>query len=326
MNSTGRSNQPIAFAAIALVAISSVSPGWAQSINEFHRTLAVTETEPVLLDVELPHGDIQILYSRDGEVSITGSAQNTSGATVSVDFLGAGLLVEQDANRIRIQQSAGAAELKGIHLTYRVDVPYRTEVTSVVRNGKQTISGIMGPVHAVSIWGDISASYISKKVFAHAETGNLDLRVVGEHADASTGGGSISCTRAMQGVNAETEDGDITLMVVGASTARIKRGSGAIAIGGARGSLLAATDGGSLHVKAEPHGEWQLTSAMGNIRIELPPRAQFVLNAATKSGEITVGRDDLHQPDGDPRHLQQKANGGGSSIQVRTEGGRIVIQ
>ncbi len=184
----------------------------------------------------------------------------------------------------------------------------------------------MGPVNAISKRGDIRASYISKSLSAHAETGNLDFQVVGEHVDAKTGGGSISCSRAAQGVDAETEDGDITLMVVGASTARVTKGDGTIIVGGARGSLVASTGSGSLHVRAEPHGDWRLNSASGNIRVELPPSAPFELDATSKSGEIVVGRNDVQSSGTDPRHLHQIVNGGGSSIQVRTERGRIVLQ
>lgn len=337
MNCTGRFVKHLISAAIALAAITSGRLMLAQSSSnqsspgpisgQFHRIFTVTAHEPVILDVELPQGDLQIQYRRDGEVSITGIVQAVPVAKGIADSLGAVLDVEQNGNHIKVRQAADAAlPERGTRVGYRIDVPYWSEVTSVVGDGSQTISGIMGPVNAISKRGDIRASYISKSLSAHADTGNLDFQVVGEHVDAKTGGGSISGSRAVQGVDAETEEGDIALMVVGASTARVTKGSGTITVGGARASLVASTGSGSLHVKAEPHGAWQLNSTTGNIRVELPLKAQFELDATSKSGEIVVGRSDVQPPDADSRHIHQIVNGGGSSIQVSTESGRIVLQ
>ncbi len=313
-------------AAFAMVCIASPQPGFAQSADQFHRTLAVT-ADPVTLDVELPKGDLQILYNRDGEVSITGIGQTASGARVDKDFFSATLVIEQNGNRIKIRRVPSTAYADGnLNLVYRLDVPYRTDVTSTVNNGKQTITGIMGPVKAVTGEGDIKASYISRTLSARAERGNLDLQVIGERVEARTGDGNISCIRAAQGVAAETGDGDITLMVVGPSTATVKKGSGAIEVGGARGTLVGSTDSGTLHVKAVPRGDWQLNSGAGNIRVELPPSAQFDLDAAATSGGIATNRSDLQPSETDIHRLHQKVNGGGTSLQMRTQTGRIVIQ
>jgi DUF4097 and DUF4098 domain-containing protein YvlB len=150
--------------------------------------------------------------------------------------------------------------------------------------------------------------------------------VIGEHVDATTGRGNISCSRAAQGVSAETGDGDISLMVVGASEARVKRGTGRIDVGGVRGTLVASTDTGDLHVKAVPHDDWQLSSVSGTVRVELPPAAKFDLNALTESGTFIIGRDDLQKPDAEVRNFTQRVNGGGKRIELRTDAGRIVIR
>jgi DUF4097 and DUF4098 domain-containing protein YvlB len=140
--------------------------------------------------------------------------------------------------------------------------------------------------------GDIKASYISKGLQAEVDHGNLDLQVIGEHVEAKTGSGNISCARLAQGVSAETGDGDITLMVVGPSTATVEKGTGRIDVGGARSSFVGSTDGGDLCIKAIPHGDWQLNSVSGNIRVELPAAAKFELDASTDSGNVLVDRDD----------------------------------
>ena len=97
-------------------------------------------------------------------------------------------------------------------------------------------------------------------------------------------------------------------------------------MGGARGSLVGSTDAGNLHVKAVPRGDWQLSSGAGAIRVELPPNAQFEIDATTKSGEIVVKRDDTPTPEAAARQFHQAVNGGGKHIQINTDGGKIAIQ
>jgi DUF4097 and DUF4098 domain-containing protein YvlB len=312
---------------IAIVLLPQLQVARAQSRADVHQTLMVTSTEPVVLDVEIANGELQVLYGREGEVSITGFAQSLADGKVDDNFFKTVLAVEQDRNRLKIRHTTSSAyPEQGINIHYRINVPYRTEISSRVNQGKQTVSGIMGPVRAVTGKGDFKASYISKSLQSQVDLGNLDVRVIGEHVDASTGSGNISCERLTQGVTAETGDGDITLMVVGSSTATVKKGTGRIEIGGARGSLIGSTDGGDLHVKAFPHDAWKLDSTSGNIRLELPPALKAELDASTDSGEFQLDRDDIAKPHSDSHHFHQQVNGGAARIDAHTARGRIVIR
>jgi hypothetical protein len=311
--------------AIALLACTQLS--FAQVSAEFHRTLTVTPAEPLRLDIEVPSGDLQILYSRDGQVSISGVAKASASAKLDDNFFPAVLRIEQNGNHLSLRHVPNpACPEKGIHVSYRIDVPYRTEVTSTLSRGEQNISGILGPVIAVTGTGDIKASYVSKGLKAQVGTGNLDIQVIGERVEARTRNGNISCARAALGVSAETGDGDITLMVIGPSTATVKKGTGRIEVGGARGSFVGSTDEGDLHVRAIPRDDWQLSSASGNIRLDLPPVANLELRASTDSGAFQFDRDDIARPDADLHHFHQKISGGGKQIEVRTRSGKIVIR
>lgn len=73
-----------------------------------------------------------------------------------------------------------------------------------MRHGKQTITGIMGPVNTEVGGGDVDLSYVSLGVAAQALAGNLSFEVIGGRIEAHTGQGNIVCLRAPQGINAET--------------------------------------------------------------------------------------------------------------------------
>ena len=320
-----RSRGSVSIIVVAIMCVVSVHSVAAQSIDQYHRTFAVSLAEPVSLDVDVPNGEIQVLYSHDGQVSVTATAKPTSIGGRNPN-LAESIALDQDGNHIKLRHAPNSSPdsfLNGI--LYRIDVPYRTAVSAKVRDGKLTVTGVMGPVNASTGRGDINASYISKEVVADAGSGNLDLQVIGARVGAKTGNGNITCSRANQGVSAETQDGDITLMVVGPSTAKVETGSGRINIGGARGSLLAETNAGELHVKAVPQGEWQLHSKSGNVRVELPSGAKFDFDATSGSGEISVSRDDA-KPSSDSHQVHEAVNGGGARIQMSTDNGRIAIQ
>jgi hypothetical protein len=312
---------------VVIASLVIAQPTFAQVRSEFHRTFTVTAAEPVALDVEVSTGELQVFYSRDGEVSITGVAQSSGSGKLDDGYFKAVLTVEQSGNRLMIRHVPNDAyPEQGTNVLYRIDVPYRTEVTSNVNHGAQTFSGIMGPVKAVTGKGDVKASYIAKGLQAQIEHGNLDLEAIGEHVEARTGTGNIHGERLAQGINAETGDGDITLAVVGPSAAMVRKGTGRIDLGGARGRFTGSTSGGDLHVKAIPHDDWQLNSASGNIRLELPPAGKFELDASTGSGEIQVDRDDMTRPDSGARHFHQKVNGGDKRIAAHTVSGNIAIR
>jgi len=298
----------------------------AQTYAEFRKSLPVSNAEPVVLSVQMRHGDVEILYNRDGQVSITAVGQAGNDSVLSDKFFLNTLAVKQSGNQVSLRQISKAVhseeEVK-VHL--RIDVPYRTEVNSIVEEGKQTIRGILGPVQARADKGDIQASYVSKTLRAETGNGNVELQMIGEHVDARVASGNISGERLPRGITSETRDGDITLMMVGPSTATVVKGSGRIDVGGARGSLALSTDAGDLHVAAVPHDDWKLNSASGTIRLDLPPVPNVALNPSTDSGKLQFERDDIPNT-GDRLRRVDKHSNSEKHIDVHTGSGSIVIR
>jgi hypothetical protein len=308
----------------AIVAASARCVG--QTSAEFHKSLPVSSAEPVVLSVEMRHGDVEILYNRDGQVSITAVGQVAGNARVDDNFFPTTLGIEQSGNHVSLRQISNTTySEEKIRVRLRIDVPYRTEVSSRVGEGKQTIRGVLGPVQAHADKGDIKVSYVSKTLDAATGKGNVELQVIGEHVDAKAVTGNISGERLPQGITSETKDGDITLMVVGPSTATVEKGSGRIDVGGAQGSLALRTDAGDLHVEAVPHEDWRLNSVSGTIRLDLPPVANVELNASTDSGELQFERNDISNAHDRLRQVSQQPNVN-KPIEVHTGSGRIVIR
>ena len=73
------------FAMIAIAALTLTQQSFAQRA-EIRRTFTLNATQPLQLDVEVPSGVLQILYGRDGEVSITGVGRGAEGVKLDDSF------------------------------------------------------------------------------------------------------------------------------------------------------------------------------------------------------------------------------------------------
>jgi len=145
--------------------VSTVGVGVGQVSREFHRTLGVSLAEAVSLQVDLLDRDLRIAYARDGEVSISATAQ--SAFSIDPESLSTRLVIAQSGNRVEVREQP-SADSPNLKLAYAIDVSYRTEVHASVGRGKQTITGIMGPVNAEVGDGDVDLSHVSLGVSARA--------------------------------------------------------------------------------------------------------------------------------------------------------------
>ena len=255
------------------------------------QTFDVGLKDPVVLDLAVAAGDVRMTYSRDGELSVSVSAQDTSGKEISEEFLRRGMTVEQDGPRIRIRSLPGRFPGAAPKVSYQIDVPSRTEVNAAILGaGNLTVIGITGP------------------------------------AALRTAEGKISCARVRGQLYAETGSGNIVLIQNGPSRAVVKSGLGSIDAVAARGNLFASTDKGDVHIKAVLWDIWQVTSGSGNIRIEMPAETKFDLDAETISGSISVERDDMQKPASEIHEVHQQVNGGGVRVSVHSTAGNIFIQ
>jgi len=294
-------------AALAIFWVSGVlSPeAWGQTAL-FQRVLKLElSPDPLVLDIALSRCDLNIRYSREGEIRISGFAKNPADKSAE-QFFKAGLVITQDKLHVTIKNAPNAPDAA---VQIELDVPYRTELNSVVTGaGNQKLIGIAGPAKLQSGEGDIDVTFV-----------RLGL------VRARTGKGKISCTRVIQ-LDVETGEGNISLMEVGLSKAVVKKGPGRIEVGGARDTLEATTDSGALHIKAVPLANWQLKSSSGNIRIELPPKLNFEIAASTPSGNISIEHEGMQQPEGNVHEFHQAVNGGGKHIQAQSVSGNITIE
>jgi len=281
---------------------------FAEAKVEFHRTLALAPSDHIILDVDVPRGDVTISYAHAGEVSVAATAQVSEGA-IPTDFFDRGLTVERQGDHVKVQFKSDDTHLTP-RIAYTINVPNWIEVNSSVGTGKQSISGVMGPVRAVSGGGDVHVLYI---------TNDLEVK---------TGRGDITVIRVGTAAKVETGSGSIDMKDIGpASSAIVRKGGGKIAVDGVSGSFTASTDAGELRVAGGVYDNWELKSGSGSIYIDLGEESSFEIDAATRSGQLSIDNEDMKVPkDPNTRECHQKVNGGGKLVRARSTSGTIFIR
>ncbi len=274
---------------------------------DFKRSFEVPFTDHIALDVAIPEGDVNIAFLHAGELTVSATARSDDDKPVPADFFENSLKVEREGNRIQVRFIPNPRYLKrDFKITYNIDVPNAIEVASSVENGRQTVSGVTGPVKLSSGSGDIKAYYIATTL------------------EAKTGSGNISVIRTGGAAKVETGAGNINLKDIGpGSVATVKKGTGRIEMDGVSGSFTAATAAGELDVKGGVYGDWELKSSSGNIRILVSREFKYDIDALTRSGQLAVHNEDIDAQGKDVREFHQKINGGGKIVRARTETGNI---
>jgi hypothetical protein len=278
---------------------------------EFHRTLDVALGDHIILDVAVPNGNVTISYAHAGELSVAAMAQASEG-DIPRDFFDRGMVVEREGNHVKVKFNPSATpSAETPRVSYTISVPNWIEVNSNVGTGKQSISGVMGPVHAVIGKGDVNVQYITNDLEAKTGSGDITVIRVGTAAKVETGSGSISMKDIGPG-----------------SAATVKKGTGRIDVDGISGTFTGSTDEGELRVAGGVYDRWDLESASGNIHLNIAPESQFDLDAATRSGRLSIENEDIEVPreDANARSCHQKVNGGGKLVRARSLSGTIFIK
>jgi len=285
---------------------------FADGTTEFHRTLSLAPTDHITLDVTVPDGNVTIAYSHAGEILVSATAQASDGQ-VPADFFERGLTVEREGEHVKVQfNPKSAPSANNLRISYTINVPNWIVVNSNVGKGRQTITGVMGPVTAVSGSGDVKVLYVTSTL------------------DARTGRGDISVNRVGTAARVETGSGNVNMKDIGpGSSATVRGGIGSVDVDGVSGSFTGSTDAGELRVAGGVYDNWDLKSASGNIHIGAATDSDsgFEIDAATSSGRLSVESDDAErQVDSNARECHQKVNGGGKLVRARSTSGNIFIQ
>lgn len=294
--------------------------------GSFDRTLTVTA--PIRLELSNASGDVSITGSAENKVHVHGQVHSSGMGFDSpqkrLDEMVTNPPIEQKGDTIRI-----GGDLRRIHnvtVSYVIEVPRDTEVTTTIASGSQTIRDLRGPVKAEAASGSIRVQHIDRQVKLTTISGSIDADSIGDDVRASSASGSVSVSDIK---------GDVSISALSGTTQVIKPGgrvdadtaSGSVEVQGATKDVKAHAASGRVDVQGNPSSNsyWDLKTVSGLVQLGVPSSANFHLSAEAVSGQIKTDVPIVIEEQG-KHSLRARVGTGGGRVEVRTVSGEIRVR
>jgi DUF4097 and DUF4098 domain-containing protein YvlB len=294
--------------------------------GSFDRTL--TASGPIRLELNNTSGDVSITGSADKKVHIHAEARASGFGFESPDKRMQELLanppIEQHGDVIRIGEEM--RHLRNVSISYVIEVPRDTELSSSVLSGAQTIQDIRGPVNAKAASGSIRVTHVERQTQLSSLSGSIRADNIGDDLRANSASGSVTVSNIK---------GDIRISALSGSTQILKPGgrveastaSGNVEVEGATSDVKANAASGRVSVNGNPGNSsyWDLKTASGTVQLGVPSNANFHLSAEAVSGEIKSELPVVVEEQG-KHSLRARVGTGGGRIEIRTVSGEIRLR
>ena len=311
------------FAAAFAAAGCAMGPGVSGS---FDRTLSVKG--PIRLELNNTSGDVSITGSADGKVHVHGDARASGMGFESpekrLNELLANPPIEQRGDTIRVGEEM--RHLRNVSISYVIEVPRDTEISSSVLSGAQTIQDVRGPVKAEAASGSIRVNHIERQTQLSTLSGSIRADNIGDDIRASSASGTVTVSNIKGDVRISALSGSTQISKPGgrveASTA-----SGSVDVEGATSDVKAHAASGRVNVNGNPgtNSYWDLKTASGTVQLGVPASANFHLSAEAVSGEIKTDIPVVVEEQG-KHSLRARVGNGGGRVEVRTVSGEIRLR
>jgi Toastrack DUF4097 len=294
--------------------------------GSFDRTLTVTA--PIRLELANASGDVSITGSTDGKVHVHGNVRSSSFGFGSpqqrLDEIVSNPPIEQKGDTIRIGKEL--SRIRNVSVSYVIEVPRATEVSTSVASGSQTIRDVRGPVKAEAASGSIRVDNVDRETQLSTISGSIEASNIGDDIRASSASGSVTVSNIK---------GDVRISALSGSTQISKPGgrvdadtaTGSVEVHGATRDVKAHAASGRVDVQGNPSASsyWDLKTVSGVVQLGVPSDANFHLSAEAVSGEIRADVPIIIEEQ-DKHSLRARMGNGGGRVEVRTISGEILVR
>jgi DUF4097 and DUF4098 domain-containing protein YvlB len=284
-------------------------------------------TGPIRLELANASGDVDITGSADGKVHVRGEVRASGfGSDTPQQRLNDTLAnppVEQKGDTIRIGKEI--SRVRNVSISYTIQVPHDTEVSTTLASGAQTIRGVRGPVKAQAASGTIRVERIERDVQLSTASGSVSATDIGSEVHVTSASGSVAVSNTKGDVLVNAIAGVIRIAKPGgridADTA-----TGEVDILGAASDVKAHAASGRVSVQGNPRADsyWELKTISGAVQLAVPASANLHLSAEATSGEIRTDIPIVVEEQGKHSLRAHMGNGGGR-VDVHTVSGEIRV-
>jgi DUF4097 and DUF4098 domain-containing protein YvlB len=312
----------VVFLAICVLAACNSGPA---ATGAFDRDYSVTG--PLRLELANASGDVDITGSADGKVHVHGEVYSSGfGSDTPQQRLNDTLAnppVEQKGDTIRIGKEM--SRVRHVSISYKIQVPHDTEVSTTVASGAQTIRGVRGPVKAQAASGTIRVEKIERDAQLSTASGSVSAADIGSEVHVTSASGSVTVANTRGDTRVNTIAGVIRISKPGG---RIEADTttGEVEIDGAASDVKAHAASGRVSVQGNPgaNSYWELKTISGAVQLNVPASANLHLTAEATSGEIRTDIPIVVEEQGKHSLRAHMGNGGGR-VDVHTVSGEIRV-
>jgi Putative adhesin len=294
--------------------------------GSFDRTLTVTA--PIRLELANASGNVSITGSADNKVHVHAEVRSSGVGFDSpqkrLDEIVSNPPIEQKGDTVRIGKDI--SRIRNVSISYVIEVPHDTEVSTQVASGSQTIVNVRGPVKAEAASGSIRVDHIDRQTQLNTLSGSIDAQNIGDDLRASSASGSVTAANIKGDVRTSALSGTTQISRpdgrVDADTA-----SGTVEVQGATRDVKAHAASGRVDVQGNPNASsyWDLKTVSGVVQLGVPSNANFHLSAEAVSGQIKTDVPIVIEEQG-KHSLRARMGNGGGRVEVRTISGEIRVR
>ena len=263
------------------------------------------------LDVTTGRGKISVTAGPTGRIVVHGTVTVRAGADVPADAIAIAQRVAADppvthsGDAVRLVTPTDGRVHRAVTVSYEVEVPPATRVTSVSGSGETRVSGVTGTVSVRTQSGAITVARLDGSAEVTTGSGAVTADAIGGGLTVTTSSGGITATGMRGGLQARTQSGAVDATMAGPGEVGVHTGSSGVRLRGVAGATTVET-------------------GSGRIEVWLAAPARVTLDATTRSGSVDVRE---LQVDGsvEKRRVVGNVGGGGAQIRLVTRSGSIRI-
>lgn len=263
------------------------------------------------LDVSTANGKIAVSAGQAGRVVVRGTVTVRVGFDVPADAVA---IAERTAANPPVSESGGVVRLTtptdgrvqhAVTVSYVVEVPLLTPVTTTSESGETQVIGIDGPVVVRTQSGAIALSRLGGSAQVETGSGAVEVDTVRGSLTVSTSSSGIAAKSIAGGLKVRTQSGAVEATLTGPGSVDVHTGSSGVRLHGVSGPTTVET-------------------GSGRIELWLAPGAGIDLDALTRSGGVDVRAMKVVGVI-DKRHVGGAIGGGGAKVRLTSRSGSIKI-
>jgi hypothetical protein len=312
----------------AAVTLLTAAPAAAQRYT-FERSF--DKPVPAVLDVVTERGAIEVRAGKADRLVVSGTvtvrlAVNTPPNAIDLArAIAASPPVQREQSTLRLRPPAGDAERRAVTVSYVVEVPPGTSVTTRTDSGATRISGVGGAVSVNTQSAAIDLAQLSGTVIVMTGSGAIDANQVSGPLVVTTQSSGFKGQALGGSLTLHTGSGAVEAAFTGEGSVNVHTESSGIRLANVRGALHTESNSGRMIVSGLPKGAWELTNGSGSMELTLDRTGGVTVDLTSGSGSVSLQGVSV-EGNVSKKRVTGNVRGGGALLRAFSRSGSLLLR